>query len=130
MIRNETLTLRKKTTIAREEDRAAASTARGKGAAPRTDSVEGGGSFFELDQNPNPRRKVDEEGRTYLVFSPLSPPSSRGQNGKSIARRWVTGARDQGANARPLDGDALTHWGARTSARGPVAASHSLLRQP
>ena len=34
----------------------------------------------------------------------------------------LAGTGHRGAAARPLDGGALTHWGARTPARGPATA--------
>jgi hypothetical protein len=51
---------------------------------------------------------------------------------RTATRCWVTGARAQGADARPLDGSALTQWGARALARGPAVAPHSsgCLAQP
>jgi len=89
------------------------------------------GSTPTQNPNPNPNPRVrTKEGRTY----PDSPPcvttavarvESRhraGRMGRATARRSITGARAQDADTGPLDGGALTHWGARAPTRGPAAA--------
>ena len=44
-----------------------------------------------------------------------------GKEGRT-PRVLLAGIGRSGAAARPLDGDALTRWGARTPARGPATA--------
>ena len=74
-------------------------------------------------QNPNKRIKETERGRG--EGSGLPRRRARHHAGKEkgpAGGELLTGTGHRGAAAKPLDGGALTRWGARTPARGPETA--------
>ena len=95
--------------------------------------------MIQIGSNPNPRKPSPKKqigrrgGGPTGLFCRVSPPPSRGKD----LRRRLVGERGEaepplllglarapakGAAASPLDGGALTRWGARVPARGPATA--------
>ena len=81
--------------------------------------------------NPNPNRenrlkkfdskkpKGEKKGkRVARLTSPSSTPARAGKRKAGRKGHGSPGSGHRGAAARPLDGGALTRWGARTPARG------------
>ena len=66
-------------------------------------------------EDPNRRRKGEGE-EAYIAAAPRC--RLVGARARALAK---------GAAARPLDGSALTRWGARSPARGPAMAPSRLL---
>jgi len=72
----------------------------------------------------NPRRKKGKEKRERadLAYLAVKEPTARGEKKAELRGCCSLDSGHTGATARPLDGGALTRWGARMPARGPATA--------
>jgi len=72
----------------------------------------------------NPRRKKGKEKRERadLAYLAVKEPTAREEKKAELRGCCSLDSGHMGAAARPLDGGALTRWGARTPTRGPATA--------
>ena len=58
-----------------------------------------------------------------MAYLAVKEPTARGEKKAELRGCCSLDSGHTGAAARPLDGGALTRWGARTPVRGPATAS-------